>query len=61
MLERKLYDIDNAICCLTTERAKIVLRQLTRIYPDMSVSWDAAKEEVFLEDDDVCITISGNF
>ncbi len=60
MLDRKLYDIDNAASCLTTDRAKVILRQLSRIYPDMSIFWDVAREEVFLEDDDVIITISGN-
>ncbi len=61
MLDRKIYDIDSALSCLSTDRAKVVFRQLAKIYSDMSIFWDAAKEEAILEDDEVTITISGNF
>ncbi len=60
MLTKKSYDIDSAVSCLSTERAKVVFRQLTKIYPDMTIFWDEKKEEAILEDDEIVITVSGN-
>ncbi len=61
MLDKKTYDMDNALECLSSERAKMVFRQLAKIYSDMSIFWDAVREEAILEEENVTIIISGNF